>query len=79
MTSKLSSSFDFFYSTARGLREKFDSREFTAVEATRASLERISALEPKINSFITITPDEALSAAEAADQRLQGVGQALLR
>ncbi len=76
MTSKLSSSFDFFYSTARGLREKFDSREFTAVEATRASLERISALEPKINSFITITPDEALSAAEAADQRLQGVGQA---
>jgi len=75
MTSKLSSS-DFFYSTARGLRGKFDSREITAVEATRASLDRISALEPKINSFITVTPDEALSAAEAADQRLQGVGQA---
>ncbi len=75
MTSKLSSS-DFFYSTAQGLRGKFDSREVTAVEATRASLDRISALEPKINSFITVTPDEALSAAEAADQRLQGVGQA---
>jgi aspartyl-tRNA(Asn)/glutamyl-tRNA(Gln) amidotransferase subunit A len=38
-------------------------------------LDRITALEPKLNSFITVTAEHAIADAEIADQRLQGVGQ----
>ena len=49
-----------------GLREK----HFSSVELTRCFLDRISALDPQLNSFISVTADAALAAADAADQRL---------
>lgn len=66
---------DLYFSTARKLRAKFDAREISSVEATRAMLDRVSTLEPILNSFITVTPERAIADAEAADQRLQGLGQ----
>lgn len=66
---------DFYFSTARELRTKFDNREISSVEATRSMLDRIELLEPKLNSFITVTPERALADAEIADQRLRGTGQ----
>ena len=66
---------DFYFSSARELRTKFDQREISSVEATRSMLERISTLEPSLNSYITVTGERALKDAEAADQRLQGTGQ----
>jgi len=66
---------DLYFSTARELRAMFDTREISSVEATRSILERISALEPSLNSFITVTPERAIADAEIADQRLQGSGQ----
>ncbi len=66
---------DLYFSTARKLRAKFDAREISSVEATRAMLDRVSTLEPILNSFITVTPERAIADAEAADQRLQGSGQ----
>ena len=66
---------DFYFSTARELRAKFDAREISSVEATRSILERISALEPSLNSYITVTAERAIADAELADQRLQGSGQ----
>ncbi len=45
-------------------------REFSAVELTRACLERISAVEPKLNAFLTVAESEALIQAAAADRRL---------
>jgi aspartyl-tRNA(Asn)/glutamyl-tRNA(Gln) amidotransferase subunit A len=66
---------DLYFATARELRAKFDNREISSVETTRAMLERISALEPSLNSFITVTPERALKDAEIADQRLRGTGQ----
>jgi aspartyl-tRNA(Asn)/glutamyl-tRNA(Gln) amidotransferase subunit A len=66
---------NFYFSTARELRAKFDGRELSSVEATRAMLDRISALEPSLNSYITVTPERAIKDAEAADHRLQGSGQ----
>jgi aspartyl-tRNA(Asn)/glutamyl-tRNA(Gln) amidotransferase subunit A len=38
-------------------------------------IDRISSLEPQLNSFITVTPERALKDAEIADQRLRGTGQ----
>ena len=45
-------------------------REISARELTRACLDRIAAVEPKLNAFITVTEREALEQADAADKRL---------
>ena len=44
--------------------------EFTSEELTRAYLERIKALDGKLNSYITVTEEQALEQARAADARI---------
>jgi aspartyl-tRNA(Asn)/glutamyl-tRNA(Gln) amidotransferase subunit A len=56
--------------TIHELHEKLKSREVSSVDATRSVLERIDAVEDTVKSFITITPEEALQNAEAADKRI---------
>ena len=46
------------------------SGQFTSVELTRHMLQRIEALDPSLNSFVTVTAEDALAAAAAADARL---------
>ncbi|MBV8136963.1 MAG: Asp-tRNA(Asn)/Glu-tRNA(Gln) amidotransferase subunit GatA [Deltaproteobacteria bacterium] len=53
-------------------------REFSALELTRACLERIGAVDPKLNAFITVTEEEAIAQAEAADRALKAGGAATL-
>ncbi len=45
-------------------------REFTSVELTEALLARIGAHNETLNTFVTITADEALAAAARADEAL---------
>ncbi len=45
-------------------------REVSSVELTRAALERIGALDDRIHAFLTLTEEEALAQARAADQRI---------
>ena len=60
---------------AQGLAAK----QFSSEELSRAYLERIKTFDPKLNSFITVTEDEAIAQAKAADQRrAQGETGALL-
>ena len=56
--------------TISQLREKLASGETTSVELTKAFLARIAATNDKVNSFITVCEENALAAAEAADQRI---------
>jgi aspartyl-tRNA(Asn)/glutamyl-tRNA(Gln) amidotransferase subunit A len=56
--------------TIRELHRKLKNREVSSVEATRSMLERIGAVEDRVRSFITVTPEEALKNAEAADRRI---------
>ncbi|MBA1444680.1 MAG: Asp-tRNA(Asn)/Glu-tRNA(Gln) amidotransferase subunit GatA [Chromatiales bacterium] len=44
--------------------------EFSSVELTRHFLARIDSLDEGLNCYITVTPDVALQAAAAADQRI---------
>ncbi|MGD2112976.1 MAG: Asp-tRNA(Asn)/Glu-tRNA(Gln) amidotransferase subunit GatA [Gammaproteobacteria bacterium] len=52
---------------AAGLRQ----REFSSVELTRACLDRVATLDGRLNSFITVTGEQALEQARAADERIR--------
>jgi aspartyl-tRNA(Asn)/glutamyl-tRNA(Gln) amidotransferase subunit A len=45
-------------------------RDISSVELTRVLLERVQRSQPELNAFVTITAEEALVAAAAADRRL---------
>ncbi len=60
---------------ARGLADK----QFSAEELTRNLLARIAQLDPQLNSFITVTADQAIAQAQTADaRRAAGESSALL-
>ncbi|MEI6702203.1 MAG: Asp-tRNA(Asn)/Glu-tRNA(Gln) amidotransferase subunit GatA, partial [Deltaproteobacteria bacterium] len=59
-----------FDMTIHELHHALKNKQISSVEATSAMLERIASVEPRIGSFITVTPEQALTAAGAADQRI---------
>jgi aspartyl-tRNA(Asn)/glutamyl-tRNA(Gln) amidotransferase subunit A len=61
---------ELFDLTIHELHEKLKKREVSSVEATQACLARIEATDERVNAFISVTTDEALQAATAADQRI---------
>ncbi|UFS71845.1 Asp-tRNA(Asn)/Glu-tRNA(Gln) amidotransferase subunit GatA [Geomonas sp. RF6] len=52
------------------LHEKLKQKELSSVEATTAMLKRIDAVDGKVNAYVTVTPEEALAEAAAADERI---------
>ncbi len=58
--------------TIHELHEKLKAREVSSVDATKSFLARIGAVEEKVKSFITVTPEEALKNAKEADRRIAG-------
>ena len=56
--------------TAHGARKLLHSGDISSVELTEAFLERTSAIEPSVKSFVTVTPEHALEQARAADTRI---------
>ncbi len=57
--------------TARQLRELLDRGEVTSEELVRAYLDRIAAVDPGVNAFITVAGDLALEMARTADARIR--------
>ena len=43
--------------------------EYSSVELTQHFLDRIKTLDPQYNSFITVTEEQALAQAKAADEQ----------
>jgi aspartyl-tRNA(Asn)/glutamyl-tRNA(Gln) amidotransferase subunit A len=56
--------------TIHSLREKLVCGEVSSVEVTRALLDHISRLNPRLNAYITIGEEAALEQAKAADRLL---------
>jgi aspartyl-tRNA(Asn)/glutamyl-tRNA(Gln) amidotransferase subunit A len=56
--------------TARKIAESVRRRELTAVAVTQAALERIEKLNGSLGAFITVTREEALTAAEQVDRKV---------
>ena len=59
------------YMSAGGLSRLIQSKEVSPVEVVEAHLARIEALEPTLNSFITLLPDQAMASARQAEQEIQ--------
>jgi len=56
------------YRSALELRTAILARELSPVEVVRGALERATALEPRLNCFVTPTPELALEAARQAER-----------
>jgi len=54
--------------TIHEAQDLLEAGEFTAVELTEAVLERILAADNDVQAYLTLTPEEALAQARAADQ-----------
>ncbi len=54
--------------TLAGISAGIKARRFSSVEVTQHFLGRIERLNPALNAFITVTADQALAQAAAADQ-----------
>ncbi|MDR1424806.1 MAG: Asp-tRNA(Asn)/Glu-tRNA(Gln) amidotransferase subunit GatA [Azoarcus sp.] len=52
------------------LRRALDAKEISSAELTNVFLDRIAALEPRLNAFVTVEREEALADARAADARI---------
>ncbi len=55
------------FTPAYELREMIGRKEISPVELTEISLRRIEAMNPKLNAFLTVTADEAMADARAAE------------
>ena len=59
------------YLSATQLSSLIQKKELSPVEIVEAHLERIDALEPTLNSFITLLPEQALATARQAEHDIQ--------
>jgi aspartyl-tRNA(Asn)/glutamyl-tRNA(Gln) amidotransferase subunit A len=56
--------------TMEEARARLDGKEISAEELTRAYLDRIEALDPQVNAYITVAADSAMADAAAADRAI---------
>jgi aspartyl-tRNA(Asn)/glutamyl-tRNA(Gln) amidotransferase subunit A len=63
---------DLAFASIEEIARLFRKRKLSPVELTRLLLARIAQLEPKLNSYITVTSDLALAQAKEAETELLG-------
>lgn len=61
---------ELYEQTIHDLQTQLQARQASSVEITTSFLNRIDSTDPSINAFITVTKEQALADAQAADQRI---------
>lgn len=61
--------------TLHEVSDLLDKKEVTAKELTQAVTDRINAVEPKVDAYLTLQTEQALEAAEAADAAMAAGGR----
>ena len=61
---------DILYLSAKELGERIRARQLSPVELTEAYLERSRALGPGFDAYVTLTPELAMSEAQAAEREI---------
>lgn len=56
--------------TAHEIRDKIKNKEISSKEITQAFLDRIEQVENKVESFVTVLPEQALDTAIAVDKKI---------
>lgn len=57
--------------TIKEAREGLRSKKFSSVELTKACLDRIKEIEPRLNAFVTVSEEGALERARKADEQIK--------
>ena len=61
---------DIIKMTATELAAKIKSKELSSVEVTKAFLERIKEVDPKIKAYVSVCEDYALKQAQQSDDKI---------
>lgn len=56
--------------TAHEIRDKIKNKEISSKEITKSYLDRIEKVENKVESYITVLPEEAIKSAEEVDKKI---------
>ena len=59
------------FAPATELRSKIDNKEISIVELTQLFLDRIQLLNPKLNAYLTVCEEQALAAAQEAQEAIE--------
>lgn len=62
---------DFTYMSADALARGYRAGEFSPVDVVQASLDRITAVDSRVNSMVTVTGESALESAREAESRFR--------
>ena len=61
---------DLYTLTAHEIRDMIKEKKISSKEATQSAINRINQVEDKIESYVTVLPDEAIAQAEAIDAKI---------
>ncbi|MGH7249238.1 MAG: amidase, partial [Pseudomonadota bacterium] len=67
---------ELFFAPAHRLAAMLRGRQLSSTEMVSAFLERIEALNPKLNAIVTLVEERAIKEAAESDRRLAGKGEA---
>ena len=61
---------DLYTLTAHEIRDMIKDKKISSKEATQSALDRINQVEDKVESYVTVLPEEAIAQAEAIDAKI---------
>lgn len=61
---------DLYTLTAHEIRDMIKDKKISSKEATQSVLDRINQVEDKVESYVTVLPEEAIAQAEAIDAKI---------